>query len=150
MWENDDGGNELEPQKASKWNEAEADICVSHLQSLVEAGVGAGDIALISPYMAQVQHLKSRLRNVYPELEIGTVDGFQGREKEAILVSLVRSNETKAVGFLSETRRLNVALTRAKRHLFIVADSSTISSDASMKTLVAYLEEHAEIQYPIP
>lgn len=69
-------------------------------------------------YQAQVTLLTSLLRPKYgPTLEIGTVDGMQGREKEAVIISLVRSNDQREVGFLKEKRRLNVAMTRAKRHL---------------------------------
>lgn len=67
------------------------------------------------------------LKEKHPQLELGSVDGFQGREKEAVIVSTVRSNSEHEVGFLGEKRRLNVAMTRPKRHLCIVGDSDTIS-----------------------
>lgn len=67
------------------------------------------------------------LKEKYPALELGSVDGFQGREKEAVIVSTVRSNSEHEVGFLGEKRRLNVAMTRPRRHLCIVGDSDTIS-----------------------
>lgn len=67
------------------------------------------------------------LKEKYPALELGSVDGFQGREKEAVIVSTVRSNSEGGVGFLGEKRRLNVAMTRPKRHLCVVGDSETIS-----------------------
>jgi DNA polymerase alpha-associated DNA helicase A len=67
------------------------------------------------------------LKEKYPQLELGSVDGFQGREKEAVVVSTVRSNPEHEVGFLGEKRRLNVAMTRPKRHLCVVGDSETIS-----------------------
>jgi len=62
-------------------------------------------------------------------LEVGTVDGFQGREKEAIVVDLVRSNDTGEIGFLADRRRMNVALTRARRFLLVVGDSATLGGD---------------------
>lgn len=71
--------------------------------------------------------LAGLLKERYPQLELGSVDGFQGREKEAVIVSTVRSNSEREVGFLGEKRRLNVAMTRPKRHLCIVGDSDTIS-----------------------
>lgn len=65
-----------------------------------------------------------------------------GREKEAIIISMVRSNETGEVGFLSDKRRMNVAFTRARRHCAIICDSETVSKDAFLASLVAYMEEH--------
>jgi hypothetical protein len=77
-------------------------------------------------------------------LEIRTVDGFQGGEKEAIILSLVRSNEHKEVGFLAESRRINVAVTRAKRHLVVVCDSDTCSKDAFIERLLSHVSHKGE------
>lgn len=66
------------------------------------------------------------LNEAYPGIELGSVDGFQGREKEAVIVSLVRSNSDGEVGFLGEKRRLNVAMTRPKRSLTVIGDSETV------------------------
>jgi hypothetical protein len=77
-------------------------------------------------------------------LEIRTVDGFQGGEKEAIILSLVRSNENKQVGFLSERRRINVAVTRAKRHLVIVCDTDTCSKDAFIDRLLSHVSQRGD------
>jgi DNA polymerase alpha-associated DNA helicase A len=71
--------------------------------------------------------LSGMLQSAYPGVELGSVDGFQGREKEAIVLSTVRSNSEGEVGFLGEKRRLNVAMTRAKRHLCVIGDSETMS-----------------------
>jgi DNA polymerase alpha-associated DNA helicase A len=95
----------------------------------------------------QVHLLKEELLPTYPNLEIGTVDGFQGREKEAIILSLVRSNEQGEVGFLDEKRRINVAITRAKRHLCVIGDSETLSKSHFLKKFCGYVEEHGEIRY---
>ncbi|MFK7738872.1 MAG: AAA domain-containing protein [Planctomycetota bacterium] len=124
----------------SKRNDGEAGLVVRIVTDLLEAGVSPEDIAVITPYNAQVQLLRERLPQ--PELEIGTVDGLQGREKEAVVVSLVRSNERGEVGFLAELRRLNVALTRARRHLTVVGDSATIASDDGLRSLIDHLQEH--------
>lgn len=111
---------------ASLINEGEAELILARVRALVAAGVAAQDLAVITPYRAQAQLLRDRLAAT-PELEADTVDAFQGREKEAVLVSLVRSNSAQAVGFLADLRRMNVALTRARRHLFVVGDSATLS-----------------------
>jgi DNA polymerase alpha-associated DNA helicase A len=91
----------------SKSNEMEAAVVKMHVKRLIEAGVRAEDMAVVTPYNAQLSILSSMLRDAYPGLELGSVDGFQGREKEAVIVSLVRSNAEKEVGFLGEKRRLN-------------------------------------------
>ena len=91
----------------SKVNEHEAEIVRKHVGNLVAAGVKAEDIAIVTPYNGQLSLLSQMLKGKLPGIELGSVDGFQGREKEAIIVSLVRSNPEKEVGFLSEKRRLN-------------------------------------------
>jgi len=74
-------------------------------------------------------------------LEIGTVDGFQGREKEAVIVDLVRSNDAGEIGFLANTRRMNVALTRARRFLLVVADSATLGDHPYYAAFLSYVDE---------
>jgi ATP-dependent RNA/DNA helicase IGHMBP2 len=123
----------------SKANPGEAELVRKIVVQLREAGVPAQAIAVITPYNAQVQLLRRMLLHE-PDLEIGTVDGLQGREKEAVVVSLVRSNETGEVGFLAELRRLNVALTRARRHLTIVGDSATLARNRDLMGLVLHLQ----------
>ncbi|KAL8789272.1 MAG: hypothetical protein Q9195_006918 [Heterodermia aff. obscurata] len=91
----------------SKSNEMEAALVKLHVMNLTEAGVLAEDIAVVTPYNAQVALLAHNLKEKYPGIELGSVDGFQGREKEAIIVSLVRSNPGHEIGFLAEKRRLN-------------------------------------------
>ena len=91
----------------SKSNEMEAAIIDVHVGRLISAGVKADDIAVVTPYNAQLAILSQLLREKYAGIELGSVDGFQGREKEAVIVSLVRSNSAHEVGFLGEKRRLN-------------------------------------------
>jgi superfamily I DNA and/or RNA helicase len=98
---------------------------------------------VITPYNAQVQLLRRLLEGI-EGLEIGTVDGIQGREKEAVVISLVRSNENGEVGFLAELRRLNVAVTRARRHLCVVGDSATLSCHPDLSRLVDHLQAQGE------
>ena len=90
--------------------------------------------------------LRMRLRDKYPSLEIKSVDGFQGREKEAVILSLVRSNPKGEVGFLAEPRRLNVAITRAKRQVVVIANVETVSHDKVLKGLMDYLEQNGEVR----
>lgn len=133
----------------SKSNEMEAAVVQIHVGNLIDAGVRAEDIAVITPYNAQLAALSSLLKERYPGIELGSVDGFQGREKEAVIVSLVRSNLEKEVGFLGEKRRLNVAMTRPRRHLCVIGDSETVSRGSSfLKRWMSFLEEHADLRYP--
>ncbi|KAG0170817.1 hypothetical protein DFQ28_001640 [Apophysomyces sp. BC1034] len=117
----------------SKANEREVELAVHHVQTLLDEGIQQEQIGVITPYAAQVTGLIRAMREKWPHIEIGTVDGFQGREKEAILLSLVRSNDEGEVGFLAEKRRLNVAMTRAKRHLCVICDSETLSGSKGGK-----------------
>ncbi|OAK95535.1 DNA-binding protein SMUBP-2 [Phaeosphaeriaceae sp. SRC1lsM3a] len=133
----------------SKSNEAEAALVKMHVNKLVDAGVKAEDIAVVTPYNAQLALLAGMLKEAYPGIELGSVDGFQGREKEAVIVSTVRSNPEHEVGFLGEKRRLNVAMTRPKRHLCVIGDSDTISKGSKfLKAWMEFLEENADLRYP--
>ncbi|RMX98470.1 hypothetical protein D0867_12429, partial [Hortaea werneckii] len=91
----------------SKVNENEALLVSHHVRNLIQAGVKPDDIAVITPYNGQLALLSALLREKFRGIELGSVDGFQGREKEAVVVSLVRSNGEGEVGFLGEKRRLN-------------------------------------------
>ncbi|CAL4926080.1 unnamed protein product [Urochloa decumbens] len=137
---------EVKDEEESTMNEGEAAVSIAHAKLLVESGVHASDIGIITPYAAQVTCLKM-MRNKdakLKDLEISTVDGFQGREKEAIIISMVRSNSKKEVGFLSDHRRMNVAVTRARRQCCLVCDVETVTSDKFLKRLVEYFEENGE------
>ncbi|MEK6543389.1 MAG: AAA domain-containing protein [Elusimicrobiota bacterium] len=117
----DEGWDEL---LESRYNDGEAGLAAYFHEMLRGLGVSAKQVGLLTPYVAQVRRLRKRIED--RGLEIDTVDGFQGREKEAIILSLVRSNDRGEVGFLSDTRRMNVALTRARRLLIVIGDSATI------------------------
>ena len=138
------GLEETVDEDESKSNAGEAELVVEHLRSLVAAGVPEADIGVITPYNGQVELITSLIRDDHPAIDVKSVDGFQGREKEAIIISLVRCNGSRTIGFLAEHRRLNVACTRARRHLCIVGDSVTVSNDARLSTLVDFLHECAE------
>ena len=121
-----------EAKGESFFNPGEAALILARVRELLAAGLPTRDLAVIAPYRGQVSYLRERISALeFPDLEaleVDTVDAFQGREKEAILLTLTRSNSDGALGFLSELRRTNVAITRARRHLFVVGDSATLSS----------------------
>lgn len=128
---------ESEPDGASRLNPLEAELVVKKVNELLEHGVSPEQIAVISPYSAQVKLLREKIKQ---EIEIDSVDGFQGREKEAVIVSLVRSNSDGDVGFLADTRRMNVAMTRARRKLIVIGDSATITAHPFYEKMVRYFE----------
>jgi hypothetical protein len=129
---------EIEPDGESRWNRKEADLVCRRVAGLLDAGVPPTAIGVITPYAAQVRLLQNQLQ--VPGLEIDSVDGFQGREKEAIVISLVRSNRTGEIGFLEDIRRMNVALTRARRSLTVIGDSATLSVHPFYAELLRYFE----------
>jgi DNA polymerase III delta prime subunit len=129
---------EQEPDGESRLNVEEGRLVLRKVEELLAAGVAVGEIAVIAPYAAQVRWL----RNHAPVrgIEIDTVDGFQGREKEAVVISLVRSNTTGEIGFLGDTRRMNVALTRARRKLLVIGDSATLGGHLFYQAMIEYME----------
>jgi ATP-dependent RNA/DNA helicase IGHMBP2 len=129
---------EVEPDGESRLNPQEATLVCRKVQELLDSGVAAGDIAVITPYAAQVRFLREQLP--VAGLEIDSVDGFQGREKEAVVMSLVRSNPKAEIGFLRDVRRMNVAMTRARRKLLVVGDSATVSSHPFYRRMIEYFE----------
>jgi hypothetical protein len=129
---------EQEPDGTSRRNPAEGRLVLEKVRQLIESGLPANDIAVIVPYAAQVRWLREHAPD--RELEIDTVDGFQGREKEAVVISLVRSNREGEIGFLGDTRRMNVALTRARRKLIVIGDSATLGGHPFYAALLEYFE----------
>jgi superfamily I DNA and/or RNA helicase len=129
---------EREADGESLLNQDEARLVCRQVRGLLDAGVAPGDIAVIAPYSAQVRLLREQL--AMPGLEIDSVDGFQGREKEVVVISLVRSNAEGDIGFLADVRRMNVALTRARRKLVVVGNSATLAVDPFYQRLVEYCE----------
>ncbi|GAB5540976.1 MAG: AAA domain-containing protein [Sandaracinaceae bacterium] len=116
---------------------------IAEARRLLSRGLADADLAIITPYLAQARLLRDGLSDRLTEgLEIGTVDGFQGREKEAVIVDLVRSNEDAEIGFLADVRRMNVAMTRAKRLLLVVGDSATLARHPFYDAFMAYAEAH--------
>ena len=134
-------------------NKPEAELTLATLQELFDK-IGRArileeriDVGIISPYRAQVQYLRQliRRREYYKPyrslISVNTVDGFQGQERDIIIISLVRSNEQGQIGFLRDLRRMNVAITRARMKLIIIGDVETLTKHKFYKRLHEYIEE---------
>ncbi|HEY2030744.1 MAG TPA: AAA domain-containing protein [Myxococcales bacterium] len=134
------GFEEATPEDSdSKLNEGEAELAAAQVGRLLGV-LAPGQVAVIAPYDAQVQRIRQLLSDL-PDVEVDTVDGFQGREKDAVVVSLVRSNESGELGFLADIRRVNVAITRARKKLIVIGDSATVARHAFFAGLWTYAEE---------
>ena len=131
----------------SRSNRHEAALVLRHLRLLMAAGVPLSSITVLSPYIAQLNLLRDLLLPLYPGLEVGTIDSMQGRENDAVVISMVRSNDAGVVGFLSESRRMNVAITRARAHVCIIGDSDTVSRDRFLQRLVDYIANNDAAEY---
>lgn len=141
------------PETLSSYNVGEAKLLLNHLEQLITWYTNLQvdvklRIGIISPYKEQVNWLKDELRSyelnqtLIEELRVNTIDGFQGQECDVIYISLVRSNAEQIIGFLSDLRRMNVAITRAKKKLVIIGDSATLSSNKFYEAFVMYCEEN--------
>ena len=142
------------PESRSTANPEEADLLIQRLARLLgpcdptahpEAPLTIG---VIAPYRAQINCLKDAIE-VHPRLggllqqrwlSVGTVDAFQGQERDIVAISLTRSNRVGDIGFLSDIRRMNVGMTRARRKLLLVGDSSTLGGHPFFRELLAYVE----------
>ncbi len=137
-------------QTLSTYNEEEAALIIKYLTSYIQNVELQGNfhrisgIGIISPYKAQTEIIKKYIKNSeipdYAKLitVIDTADSFQGREKDVIIISLTRSNDKGEIGFLNDTRRMNVAMTRAKKKLIIFGDSATISHNKFYDNFVTF------------
>lgn len=145
------GKEEFVGENFGRINRAEAELTLQTLQQYLEK-IGKQrileesiDVGIISPYRAQVQLLRKELRKreffrPYRHLlTVNTVDGFQGQERDIILISLVRSNDGGDIGFLRDLRRMNVAITRARMKLIILGSSETMTSHPFYKKLYEYV-----------
>ncbi len=128
----------LELDGESRFNDREAELVCRKVQTLLDCGLPPPEIAVITPYAAQVKLLREQFKQ--SEIEVNTVDGFQGREKEAVVLSLVRSNPDAEIGFLADVRRMNVALTRARRKLIVIGDSATVTNHPFYHRLINYFD----------
>jgi ATP-dependent RNA/DNA helicase IGHMBP2 len=132
-------------QSESYKNHGEAGLISIVLKEIInQLSISANDIGIIAPYREQIMELKDALKDFPTELEISTVDSFQGREKDVIFLSMTRSNENNEVGFLKDYRRMNVSLTRARKLLIVVGDSSTLVSDNFYNRFIKYCQDNCD------
>ena len=137
-------------------NKAEAELVLTTLRNYIDK-IGKErflaerlDVGIISPYKVQTQYLRQQIRRredfrpFRQVISVNTVDGFQGQERDIILISLVRSNENGQIGFLSDLRRMNVAMTRARMKLIIFGDKQTLAHHAFYRQLIQYVERLME------
>ena len=137
-------------------NKQEANLLLQELEAYISR-IGKArildesiDFGLISPYKAQVQYLRSKIRGssflrpFRSLITVNTVDGFQGQERDVIFISLVRANEDGQIGFLNDLRRMNVAITRARMKLIILGDASTLTRHPFYKKLYEYIQSLQE------
>ncbi|PJZ55089.1 AAA domain-containing protein [Leptospira adleri] len=123
-------------------NPFEADLQIRICVLLSEQGWKEEDITILSPYRAQVRLISEKLKETnLTKIRVSTIDSFQGRENRCILLGFVRSNDEGKSGFLKESRRINVGMTRAKDLLLCIGDSSTLSSDPFLSKLIRFAEE---------
>ncbi len=136
-------GSEIQEESgSSRSNMDEAAIVVKIVNDLLAPGdLTPDDIGVISPYAGQVRLIREMFGDQIEGLEVKSVDGYQGREKEIIVLSTVRANDSGTVGFLSNYRRLNVALTRAKRGLIVIGDDRTLRNDSTWASWLDWITE---------
>lgn len=156
VWVNTEGmeaAEEFIGESFGRINKTEAELTMEQLQSYITR-IGKQrilderiDFGIISPYKAQVQYLRQLIRrNPFFKpfrhlLSVNTVDGFQGQERDVIIISLVRANDEGHIGFLHDLRRMNVAITRARMKLIILGDASTLTRHPFYKKLFRYVSE---------
>ena len=141
---------ELNTETQSRINRPEAELLITQLKAYIEKITKERileeriDFGIISPYKAQVYYLRSLVKRdtffkpLRSLITIHTVDGFQGQERDVILISLVRANAEGKIGFLNDLRRMNVAMTRARMKLIILGDASTLSHHPFYRKLYTY------------
>lgn len=146
------GFNEKQnPESLSYSNPEEAELLLNHLAKVLEQYDRRPDeplrIGIIAPYKQQTEFIRNYMlehelfKDSRHHFSVRTVDGFQGQERDIICISMTRSNDNGEIGFLSDTRRMNVALTRAKRKLLVFGDSATLANHGFYKSFLDYTEE---------
>ena len=135
--------SEVSHNFGGKTNPTEADVVKSVVSNLIAGGeIESKNIAVITPYSKQVQLIRSELsaNRDGQDIRVGTVDSFQGQETDVVVISAVRSNLMKELGFLRDSRRLNVAITRAKRGLIIIGDRTVLRTCRHWASLLESFE----------
>lgn len=153
---------ETKTDNTSRINREESLLLVKQLKSYMQT-IGKErileeriDFGLISPYKAQVQFIRSQIKHdpffkpLRQLITIHTIDGFQGQERDVIMLSLVRANEEGHIGFLNDLRRINVAITRARMKLMILGDASTLSQHSFYKQFYQYVQQKGKVEQIIP
>jgi len=152
-----DGKEEFVGQSFGRINKTEAEATIDTLEQYL-AHIGKKriddehiDVGIITPYRAQVEYLRTLTRKstaLQPyrhQLTVNTVDGFQGQERDVIIISLVRSNDKGEIGFLSDLRRMNVAITRARMKLIIIGDTATMTKHTFYKKLYEHIGKEGKV-----
>jgi superfamily I DNA and/or RNA helicase len=148
-----DTGLERLPERSTSYeNPVEAEAVASWVRALVQSGVPESAIGVITPYLSQAKRIRRLLDTAQIGVEVKSVDGFQGREKEVVNISFVRANRDGAIGFVRDARRLNVAMTRAKSKLVMIGNKKTLQTNAPFDALFAWLQtrENACVTLPEP
>jgi DNA polymerase III delta prime subunit len=143
VWVDTGAQDEYRDAQRSVANEFEVALC-KDITSIIRRRVRKAKLAVIAMYASQVNRLTSALKGIVPPEDIESVDAFEGRESDGVILSLVRSNERAAIGFLNDPNRVNVAISRAKKLLVIVGDSKTVIGGAP--ELFGPLFEHAKAE----
>lgn len=135
------------PSTLSTYNPEEYNLLGLHLTKLL-SNINVQDykIAIISPYREQVKYIKEHIKDHFKEeelaqIDINTIDAFQGQEKDIIYISMVRSNDRAEIGFLKDYRRTNVAMTRAKMKMVMIGNSVTFGNDPFYSKMIDYFQE---------
>jgi ATP-dependent RNA/DNA helicase IGHMBP2 len=138
-------------------NPEEASFLLKHLANFLTelkslSPESRPDIAVISPYQGQIEELREQLpefavlQELGPQLSVNTIDSFQGQERDMVYISMTRSNAESTIGFLSDVRRMNVAMTRARKKLVVIGDSATLSQLPFYADFISYAQEHNAYQ----
>jgi len=141
VWVDTGAQDEYRDAQRSVANEFEVALC-KDITSIIRKRVRKAKLAVIAMYNSQVNRLQSALKGIVPPEDIESVDAFEGRESDGVILSLVRSNDRAAIGFLNDPNRVNVAISRAKKLLVIVGDSKTVIGGAP--ELFGPLFDHAK------